>query len=482
MRKHTARTAAAAGCAGMLLAGLAGPATAAPVHEPTRRYIVRTDSAAVTETVADGVKHAGGDVAGVYGKVLPGLSVNLTRDQAEALEANSDVTSVTPDQVFHATTTQAAAPWDLDRIDQRATEGNSTYRYDTTGAGVTAFLIDTGVRLGHTEFGGRAVSGFDFVEGDTDASDCAGHGTHVAGSIAGSTYGVAKSVKVVSVRALDCNGAGFGGDIIDALDWVTAHKPAGPAVVNLSLGGDAFPLLDQAVERTVAAGIAVVVAAGNSGADACTESPARAPHAITVAATTSADARPSWSNFGSCVDLFAPGAGIRSASNDSDSATEVMSGTSMAAPHVVGAAARYLEGHPTSTPAQTTSALLSTATADQVTGLTGSPDRLLYVRPPATAPGAPRKVAVRTNQTSRTATLRWAAPRSKGGAKITGYRVTRNGKDTRGRGPVTVTVRASRTSYTFKKLRKGSTYSVTVRAVNTVGAGSAVRKATAKLR
>jgi subtilisin family serine protease len=482
MRKHTAQTAAAAGLAGMVLAGLAGPAAAAPVHQPTARYIVRTASPAATATVAADVERAGGNVQNVYSRVLAGVSADLTAAQAEALALNGDVTSVTRDQVFHATSTQTGAPWGLDRIDQRTTGGDSTYRYDTTGAGVTAFVIDTGVRLSHSQFGGRAVSGVDFVDGDSNASDCAGHGTHVAGSIAGSTYGVAKAAKVVSVRVLDCSGSGSGSNIIRALDWVSAHKPAGPAVVNLSLGGDAFPLIDEAVERTVAAGIPVVVAAGNSATDACDESPARAPHAITVAATAITDARPSWSNFGRCVDLFAPGSAIRSASNASDSATAVMSGTSMATPHVVGAVARYLQRHPTSTPAQTTSALLGATTAHEVTGLAGSPDRLLYVAPPATAPGTPTKVTVSTDQTTRAATLSWAPPTSNGGAKISGYRLTRSGTDAQGRGPVTVTVAATTARYTFKGLTKGSTYSVTVRAVNRVGAGSTVARTTARLR
>lgn len=243
---------------------------------------------------------------------------------------------------------------------------------------MTAFVLDTGIRSQHSQFGGRVSSGYDFVDGDRVASDCNGHGTHVAGTIGGSTYGAAKGVHYVAVRVMNCEGEGWVSDIIAGLDWVVAHRPAGPSLVNLSLGGDAYPALDQAVERTVAAGIPVVVAAGNSGGDACDESPARAPHAITVAATDASDDRPYWSNYGRCIDLFAPGVGIRSASNTSNSSTEVMSGTSMAAPHVTGVVARYLQAYPVATPAQVSTALLSAATRDKVKDTDGSPNRMLY--------------------------------------------------------------------------------------------------------
>ena len=481
MKKHVAWIAIAAGFTGLALGAVAVPAAAAPV-EPTSRYVVRTTSVAATSAVAADVRQDGGDVEGVYGAVLPGLSATLTADQAAELVAHDAVVSVTRDEVVRASSVQTSAPWDLDRLDQRAATANSTYRYDTTGRGVTAYVIDSGVRLDHSQFGGRAVSGYDFVDGDTVATDCEGHGTHVAGTVAGSTYGVAKAVQVVSVRVLDCEGAGYASDIIDALDWVVAHKDSRPAVANLSLGGRAFPLLDEAVERTVAAGVTVVVAAGNEGVDACSQSPARAPHALTVAATTSTDAKPTWSNFGSCVDLFAPGAGIRSAGVASTTATAVMNGTSMATPHVVGAVARYLQTHPTATPAQATSTLTGSATTQVVQNRTGSPDRLLYLAPPATAPGRPTRVAVRVDNTAKADTLSWAPPTTNGGSVVTGYRVTRSGKDARGRGPVTVTLPATARAHTFKNLRTGTSYTLTVRALNAVGAGAAVTRTAAALR
>jgi len=228
------------------------------------------------------------------------------------------------------------------------------------------------------------------------------------------------------------------------------------------------------VARTVAAGIPVVVSAGNDGLDACGQSPARVPSALTVAATDASDTRPPWSNSGRCVDLFAPGVGVRSASNASTTASEVMSGTSMASPHVAGVVARYLQKHPKATPAQTASALVETATTGAVTSPAGSPDRLLHVAlAPVSAPGRPTSVKGTKSDTARTATIRWAAPLSNGGRTITGYRVTRNGKDSTGAGPRTVTVSASTRTYTFGKLRAGAWYTLSVSAINSVGTGSA---------
>lgn len=483
MKRHTKTVLAAVGLASIATTGLALPATASPPADaPTTRYIVSTSSVASATDVARDLRRSGGDVDHVYSSVLPGLAATLTATQVRNLRADGDVTSVVPDQVFHSSRVQTNPTWGLDRVDQRATKGTTTYHYDTTGNGVTAFVLDTGLRFGHAQFGDRALSGIDLVDYDDDASDCQGHGTHVAGTIGGSTYGVAKSVTLVGVRVLDCDGAGYASDIIEALDWVVAVKPDGPAVINMSLGGAAYAPLDAAVKSTVAAGVPVVVAAGNGDANACDQTPARVPEAITVAATDSRDERAWFSNYGRCVDLFAPGVDVRSASNDSDTATEVLSGTSMATPHVTGVVARYLQTHPSSTPAETTSALLRTATTHAVVDRAGSPDRLLYATAPATAPGAPAKVKVTKSAQSKTATLSWSAPADNGGKKVTGYRLTRNGKDSRGKGAVTVTVSATTRSHTFTRLRKGSAYTVTVRAINAVGAGSVVSKSVAKLR
>lgn len=481
------RTIGAAAAFGLLLSAAAGTVTSAAAAPTTdrsqapRKYIVQTDSVAVTGGVVGGVRHEGGAVKDVYTKALAGFSATMTADQVRELRSDRRVRSITPDAVVHSTATQTNPTWGLDRIDQRTTTGNRSYRYDTTGAAVTAFVVDTGVRLGHSQFGGRASSGHDFVDDDTNATDCQGHGTHVAGTIGGSTYGTAKAVKVVALRVLDCTGSGYFSDTIEALDWILAHKPAGPSVVNMSLGGGAYAPIDEAVERTVAAGIPVVVSAGNNGGNACHQSPARAPHAVTVAATDSRDTRPGWSNVGSCVDLFAPGVDVRSASNDSNTATTVKSGTSMSAPHVTGVVARYLQKQPKATPAQVTTALAATATTSAVKNPGGAPNRLLHVAlQPVTAPGLPTSVVASKSDAKRTGTITWAPPTSNGGKIITGYRVSRNGKDSAGAGPKTVLVSASARSYTFSKLRAGSWYTLSVKAMNSAGTGAAVSKTIAQ--
>ena len=479
MKKLTGALTAAA-LAALAVSGLTPAAAAAPETQTTARYIIRTASPTSADDAARDVDRVGGDVQHVYSEVFPGLAATLTPSEVRRLRASDDVQAVVPDRVFHSSGVQSGAPWDLDRIDQRSKTRNSTYRYDTTGKGVSAYVLDTGVRLGHSQFGRRAVSGWDFVDWDANASDCDGHGTHVAGSIGGSTYGVAKDVRLVAVRVLDCWGSGYASDIIQALDSVVGDA-TGPAVVNLSIGGPAQPELDEAVARTVAAGIPVVVAAGNEDADACRSSPARARSAITVAATDSKDRRAWFSNRGSCVDLFAPGVAIRSASDGSNTATEVMDGTSMAAPHVTGAVARYLQTHPRATPAQTVAALTRTAGTGVVQDRAGSPDRLLYTGP-ATAPGKPTAVKAKKSDRAKTATISWSAPVADGGKTVTAYKVSRNGKDSSGKGAVTVTVSAKARSHTFAKLRKGSAYTLTVRAVNAVGAGSTVSASVSKLR
>ena len=466
-----ARVAAALALSSVVALGAVTPASAAaPALAEATRYIVRTDSVATTRETAADVREDGGRTGTVYSGVMTGFAATLTPRQVRKLQQDDQVQSVTPDAVFQQRGLQNDPTWGLDRIDQRPTTGNESYRYATTGTGVTAFVIDTGIRTSHHQFAGRARSGYDFVGDDTRAGDCNGHGTHVGGTIGASTYGVAKRVKLVAVRVLDCDGSGWASDIIHGLDWVVRHRPAGPAVVNLSIGGDAYPLIDQAVERTVAAGITVVVAAGNNGEDACRQSPSRAPHAITVAATDRRDSRPSWSNYGRCVDLFAPGVGVRSTAKASDTATATMSGTSMAAPHVTGAVARYLQTHRHATPAQVTSDLLGAATRGAVTRRAGSPDRLLWQAGPVTAPGVVRRLsAVRTDQ-ARAATISWQAPSDDGGCTVTRYLVTRSS----GKGAmVTATAPATARSHTFRALSPGRSYTFSVRAVSVQGTGAA---------
>ncbi|MFD4413965.1 S8 family peptidase [Streptomyces sp. NPDC058476] len=325
----------------------------------------------------------GGTVKKTFGTALNGYTATLSAAEARRLAADPAVASVEQNQTVHLTdTTQSSAPWGLDRIDQAALPLSGTYTYpDTAGSGVTAYVIDTGVRITHTQISGRASYGYDAVDGDTTASDGNGHGTHVATTIAGSTYGVAKKAKVVAVRVLDNNGSGTTAGVIAGIDWVTANHTT-PSVANMSLGGSASTSLDTAVANSIASGVTYAVAAGNSSANASSYSPARVSTAITVGATTSTDAKASYSNYGSTLDIFAPGSSILAGYNTSDTATATLSGTSMATPHVAGAAAVYLAGHTSATPAQVTTALVNGATSGVVTSAgTGSPNKLLKIVP-----------------------------------------------------------------------------------------------------
>ncbi|MFE7274583.1 S8 family peptidase [Streptomyces sp. NPDC057623] len=331
----------------------------------------------------DVVEEYGGSVKKTFTKALNGYSATLSATEARRLAADPAVASVEQNQRVHlADTTQSSAPWGLDRIDQAALPLSGTYTYpDSAGSGVTAYVIDTGVRITHQQISGRATYGYDTVDGDTTASDGNGHGTHVATTIAGSTYGVAKKAKIVAVRVLDNAGSGTTAGVIAGIDWVTDNH-SGPSVANMSLGGGASTSLDTAVANSIASGVTYAVAAGNSSANASSYSPARVSAAITVGATTSSDARASYSNYGSVLDIFAPGSSITAGWYTSDTATNTISGTSMATPHVAGAAAVYLANHTSATPAAVASALTGGATTNVVTSPgSGSPNRLLKLVP-----------------------------------------------------------------------------------------------------
>ena len=340
----------------------------------------------------------GGAVSGVYQYALKGFAVRLTGKQAEALAADPRVDYVEADQVFQTLGSQSPATWGLDRVDQRDLPLNNTYNYNQTGQGVQAYIIDTGIRASHQEFAGRIGNGFTSVNDGNGTNDCNGHGTHVAGTTGGTTYGLAKQVTLHAVRVLNCQGSGTTTGVIAGVDWVTQNHGS-PAVANMSLGGGVSTALDQSVANSISSGVSYAIAAGNSNADACTASPARVPSANTVGATTSTDARSSFSNFGTCVDIFAPGSSITSSWNTGDSATNTISGTSMASPHVAGALALYLQTNPTASPATASQALVNNSTPNKVTGAgAGTPNRLLY----SLFGGAPPPVDTRPPTTSIT--------------------------------------------------------------------------------
>lgn len=314
----------------------------------------------------------------VYQHALKGFAVTLTPKQAEALARDPRVAYVEEDGVVRAINTQNNATWGLDRIDQRDLPLSTTYTYNTTASNVRAYIIDTGIRSAHTEFGGRVLGGYTAINDGRGYEDCNGHGTHVAGTVGGAVYGVAKAVRLYAVRVLDCNGSGTTSGVIAGVDWVTANHVK-PAVANMSLGGGASSTLDTAVNNSINAGVSYAVAAGNDNQNACNYSPARVAAAITVGSTTSSDARSSFSNFGTCLDIFAPGSSITSAWHTSNTATNTISGTSMASPHVAGVAALYLANNTSATPSTVANAIVNNATLNKLTVIgTGSPNRLLY--------------------------------------------------------------------------------------------------------
>jgi subtilisin family serine protease len=312
----------------------------------------------------------------VYTRALNGFAGAISDAARQGLMRDSRVARIEPDGIATVVTTQSSATWGLDRVDQRNRPLSTTYSYTSTGTGVNAYIIDTGIRFAHLEFGGRATSGYDAIDGGA-ADDCNGHGTHVAGTVGGTRYGVAKKAHLVGVRVLDCSGSGLWSGVIAGIDWVAVNHVK-PAVANLSLGGGTSASVDDAVRRLIGSGVATVVAAGNSNSDACRSSPARVTEALTIGATNKTDYRPSWSNYGACLDWFAPGVNITSAWYTGNSAAYTISGTSMASPHTAGVAALYLQINPGASPGTVRTALFNNTTKRIVKGSNTANNHLLF--------------------------------------------------------------------------------------------------------
>src|SRR5215470_5740779 len=430
-------------------------------------YLVQIEDGASQRAAAPATAQAlvnryGGKVNAVWQNALNGFAVTMNEQQARRLAADPRVVHVEQDATVQLDATQLNPPsWGLDRIDQRNLPLDSSYTYPNTASNVTAYVIDTGIRVTHTTFGGRAVWGTNTV-GDGNNTDCHGHGTHVAGTIGGSQYGVAKGIHLVAVKVLNCSGSGSFTGITSGVDWVTGNHAAGvPAVANMSLGGTGSnATLENAIRNSIADGVVYAIASGNSNSDACNFTPARTPEAITVNASDINDARASFSNFGTCTDIFAPGVNITSSWNTSDTATNTISGTSMATPHVTGGAALWLAAHPNDTPAQVANGLISNSTPNVISNPgAGSPNRLLF-----TLFGAPSQVTV-TNPGNKTGTV---------GTPITSFTMSASG----GTPPYTwsatglppgLSIGSSSGTVSGTPTTAG-TYTVTVTATDTAGA------------
>ncbi|HET6652226.1 MAG TPA: S8 family serine peptidase [Nocardioides sp.] len=470
--------------------------------EGSRGYLVRYRSGRNIAAEARSLRADGVDVRRTFGHAVKAVLVITTPAGAEVLAGSPEVLAVEPDRMVSISDTQQNPPWGLDRIDQRALPLSGTFTTPAALAGVQAYVVDTGVLANHVDLAGRVAPGFTVYNDQVGTSDCNGHGTHVAGTLAGTTFGVAKTATVIPVRAVACNGSARISEVIAGLDWVVAAHAAGaPAVLNMSLGGLGDDMLDAAVRGVVADGITVAVAAGNSAADACTESPARVAEALTVAASDIVDRQASFSNDGGCVDLYAPGVDIVSASNASSTAVASLSGTSMASPHVAGTAAVLLSQQPTLTPAQVGERVVADATGGVVRLVTGTtPNRLLFLAQPPPPPPLPppplpgpvvtaspppvaaarvpaRPDAPGATRARRAVKLVWTLG-ADGGSPLTAQtvRVYRGGDRVR-----TISLAATVTKKKVKGLRPGRAYRFTIMSTNVVG-NSPESPRTAKVR
>ena len=449
-------------------------------------YIVVLKGPNGSSSIEADISRAGGRTERRFTHVLNGLSVRIKNSEVARLRNNPNVLSVEPDQQMFAVDTQSPTPsWGLDRIDQRSLPLNSTFTATAQGSGVDTYIVDTGIYASHTEFTGRLAAGFSSIADSNGTNDCNGHGTHVAGTTAGTTYGIAKSATLIPVRVLDCSGSGSNSGVIAGLDWIVAHHISGKAaVVNMSLGGGASTALDTAVQNVINDGIVMVVAAGNSNVDACNTSPARATNALTVGATgqystgETTDSRSSYSNYGPCLDIFAPGSRITSSWIGGSAAISTISGTSMAAPHVAGVAAVLFGRYPSSTASQIASMLRTAATPNVVIGPgTGSPNYLLYLDPLGGTPSGPDAVtpvapsaptAITITPSSGSLSIKFTAG-SAGTSPITNYKYSLDGGVTW----LTRSPASTLSPIVVSGLTSGSTYSVSIRAISTAGDGIA---------